>query len=149
MGSMQLPQDFKDFLKSLNDHEVEYLLLGGYAVAYHGFPRTTLDMDIWIANTPENADKMILVMRAFGFTGEISPQLFRTADGVVRMGVPPMKIEVMTNASGVTFHECYQRRITDTIDGVPVHVISLDDLRSNKAATGRHKDLDDLEHLPG
>ena len=98
---------------------------------------------------PENADKMIRVMRAFGFTGEISPQLFRTDDGVVRMGAPPMKIEVMTHASGVTFNECFQRKVTDTIDGVPVHVISLDDLRSNKAATGRHKDLDDLEHLPG
>jgi len=148
MGSMQLPQDFKDFLKLLNDHEVEYLLLGGYAVAYHGFPRTTLDMDIWIANTAENAEKMIRVMRAFGFTGEISPQLFRTDDGVVRMGVPPVKIEVMTSASGVTFAECFQRTIVDTIDGVRVNVISLEDLRLNKAAAGRFKDLDDLEHLP-
>jgi predicted nucleotidyltransferase len=148
MGSMQLPQDFKDFLKSLNDHEVEYLLVGGYAVAYHGFPRTTLDMDVWIANTIENAEKMIRVMKAFGFTGEISPQLFRADDGVVRMGVPPMKIEVMTHASGVTFSECFQRKVVDTIDGVPVNVISLDDLRSNKTAAGRHKDLDDLEHLP-
>ncbi len=149
MGSMQLPQDFKDFLKLLNDHEVEYLLLGGYAVAYHGFPRTTLDMDIWIANTSENAEKMICVMRVFGFTGEISPQFFRTADSVVRMGVPPMKIEVMTHASGVTFGECFPRKTVDTIDGVRVNVISLADLRSNKTAAGRFKDLDDLEHLPG
>jgi predicted nucleotidyltransferase len=149
MGTMQLPQDFKDFLKLLNDHEVEYLLLGGYAVAYHGFPRTTLDMDIWIANTAENADKMIIVMRAFGFTGDISPQLFRTDDSVVRMGVPPMKIEVMTHASGVDFSACFQRKTVDTIDGARVNVISLEDLRTNKAAAGRHKDLDDLEHLPG
>jgi predicted nucleotidyltransferase len=148
MGAMQLPQDFKDFLKLLNDHEVEYLLLGGYAVAYHGFPRTTLDMDIWIANTIENAEKMIRVMRAFGFTGKISPRLFRTDDSVVRMGVPPMKIEVMTHASGVTFSESFQRKVVDTIDDVQVNVISLEDLRSNKAAAGRYKDLDDLEHLP-
>jgi len=72
MGSMQLPRDFKDYLTLLNDHEVEYLLVGGYAVAYHGFPRTTLDMDIWIANSPDNAEKMIHVMRAFGFTAAIS-----------------------------------------------------------------------------
>ena len=148
MGSMQLPQDFKDFLKLLNDNQVEYLLVGGYAVAYHGFPRTTLDMDIWIANSPDNAEKMIRVMRAFGFTGEISPQLFRTDDGVVRMGVPPVKIEVMTSASGVTFAECFKRVVVAAIDGVRVNVISLDDLRSNKAAAGRFKDLDDLEHLP-
>lgn len=148
MGATLLPQDFKDFLKLLNDNQVEYLLVGGYAVAYHGFPRTTLDMDIWIANTTENAEKMIRVMRAFGFTGEISPQLFRTDDGVVRMGVPPMKIEVMTSASGVTFGECFKRLIVATIDGVRVNVISLGDLRLNKAAAGRYKDLDDLEHLP-
>ena len=148
MGATLLPQDFKDFLKLLNDNQVEYLLVGGYAVAYHGFPRTTLDMDIWIANTTENAEKMIRVMRAFGFTGEISPQLFRTDDGVVRMGVPPMKIEVMTSASGVTFGECFKRLIVATIDGVRVNVISLGDLRLNKAAAGRYKDLDDHEHLP-
>ena len=148
MGATLLPQDFKDFFKLLNDNQVEYLLVGGYAVAYHGFPRTTLDMDIWIANTTENAEKMIRVMRAFGFTGEISPQLFRTDDGVVRMGVPPMKIEVMTSASGVTFGECFKRLIVATIDGVRVNVISLGDLRLNKAAAGRYKDLDDLEHLP-
>lgn len=149
MGAMQLPRDFRDFLRLLNDHEVEYLLLGGYAVAYHGFPRTTLDMDIWIANTAENAAKMVRVMKAFGFTGEISPALFRSDDGVVRMGVPPMKIEIMTHASGVTFRECFRRKVVDVIDGIPVNVISLEDLRSNKTAAGRHKDLDDLEHLPG
>ena len=90
MGSTQLPRDFKDFLKLLNENSVEYLLVGGYAVAFHGFPRTTLDMDIWIANSSENAEKMISVMRAFGFTGEISPQLFRQDNGVVRLGVPPI-----------------------------------------------------------
>lgn len=148
MGSTQLPDDFKDFLRLLNDHEVEYLLVGGYAVAYHGFPRTTLDIDVWIANSDENAAKMIGVMRAFGFTGEISPELFRSDDGVVRMGVPPMKIEIMTHASGVTFDECFDRRVMDTIDSVSVNVISLEDLRRNKTATGRHKDLNDLEHLP-
>jgi predicted nucleotidyltransferase len=148
MGSMRLPHDFRDFLKLLNDHEVEYLLVGGYAVAFHGFPRTTLDMDIWIANSTENSERMIPVMRAFGFTGEISPQLFRRDDGVVRMGVPPMKIEVMTHASGVVFGECFDRRTIATIDDIEVNVISLEDLRNNKAAVGRHKDLDDLEHLP-
>ena len=148
MESSQLPRDFRDFLSLMNDHGVEYLLVGGYAVAYHGFPRTTLDMDIWIANRAENATRMVKVIRDFGFTGSISPEMFLVDDGVVRMGVPPMKLEIMMEISGVSFGECYLNRVVDTIDETPVKIISLKDLRLNKKAAGRHKDLNDLENLP-
>ena len=148
MESTQLPQDFRDFLSLMNEHGVEYLLIGGYAVAYHGFPRTTLDMDIWIANRRENAARMVQVMRDFGFTGSISPEVFLVDDGVVRMGVAPMKLEIMMDVSGVSFDECYENRVVDMIDGTRVSIISLQDLRLNKKAAGRHKDLNDLENLP-
>ena len=148
MVTMQLPADFRDFLRLLNDHEVEYLLVGGYAVAYHGYPRTTLDMDVWVSNDAANADRMVRVMKDFGFTGSISPEIFRMTDRVVRMGVPPMKLEIIMEASGVDFGECFANRVTDTIDDIAVNIISLQDLRRNKKASGRHKDLDDLEHLP-
>ena len=148
MDTLQLPQDFSDFLRLLNENSVEYLLVGGYAVAYHGYPRTTLDMDIWIAMNAENAAKMVNVMRGFGFSGAISPEIFLAADGVVRLGVPPMKLEIMMEASGVEFEECYSNRVIATIDDVIINIISLADLRANKRATGRHKDLNDLEHLP-
>jgi hypothetical protein len=106
-------------------------------------------MDIWVGENAENAARMVLVMRDFGFSGPISPQIFLSDDGVVRLGVPPMKLEIITEASGVVFGECYSNRVVDTIDDVRINIISLHDLRANKMASGRHKDLDDLEHLPG
>ena len=144
-----LPADFKEFLKLLNANGVEYLLIGGYAVGYHGYPRATNDIDIWIAMNHENASKMARVMKEFGFdTTELSPELFLQKDRMVRLGLPPMRIEVLIEISGVQFKECYEERINDEIDGVPVNLISLKHLKINKKASGRYKDLDDLEHLP-
>ena len=133
----------------LNANGVEYLLIGGYAVGYHGYPRATNDIDIWIAMNHENASKMARVMKEFGFdTTELSPELFLQKDRMVRLGLPPMRIEVLIEISGVQFKECYEERINDEIDGVPVNLISLKHLKINKKASGRYKDLDDLEHLP-
>ncbi len=143
-----LPPDFKEFLKLLNRHGVEYLLIGGYAVGYHGYPRATNDMDIWIAVHPDNAERVVTVLRAFGFdTPDLSIDLF-LQDNIVRMGLPPMRIELLTTISGVQFAACYAERVTATFDGVIVDLISLPSLKVNKQASGRHKDLDDLEHLP-
>jgi predicted nucleotidyltransferase len=145
----QLPHDFREFLRLLNATGVEYLLIGGYAVAYYGYPRTTHDLDIWIAIHPENARRMVTALRQFGFeNAELTPELFLKEGRIVRMGVPPMRIEVLTTISGVGFDECYAKRVSDTIDGQEVSVISLEHLKANKRASGRHKDLDDLEHLP-
>ena len=146
---LTLPPDFKDFLSLLNSNGVEYLLIGGYAVAYHGYPRTTNDMDIWIAPRPDNAAKMVAALREFGFgVRELSDSLFLDERSIVRMGIPPMRIEVMTAISGVDFQTCFSKRVLDSIDGVRVSLIDLQNLKANKKASGRHKDLDDLEHLP-
>lgn len=149
MDTTQLPQDFKEFLQLLNANKVEYLLIGGYAVGYHGYPRATVDMDIWIAIEAKNAEKIVLVLKKFGFdVPELSAELFLKKDQVIRMGVPPLKLEILTTISGVRFEECYAERITDQIDDVAVNIISLRHLKINKKNSGRHKDLNDLENLP-
>ena len=149
MATVNLPPDFKEFLKLLNAHQVEYLLIGGYAVAYHGYPRATADMDIWISVHPENADKVVTALREFGFDlPDLSPGIFLKEDQNIRMGVPPVRIEIATGISGVSFAECYASRVVDLLDEVEVNVISLAHLKANKKAAGRHKDLDDLENLP-
>ena len=149
MATEILPQDFRDFLKLLEDEEVAYLLIGGYAVGYYGYPRATADLDIWIAVNPDNAQKTVKALKRFGMrTPEMTPALFREKGKVIRMGVPPMRLEIQTAASGVDFAECYARRNRVDIGGMQVNLISLGDLKTNKEASGRHKDLEDLEHLP-
>jgi len=146
---LELPLDFKEFLNLLNANRVEYLLIGGYAVGYHGYPRATNDIDIWIAINPANAARVVTVLREFGFEPpDLSASLFLQEHNIVRMGLPPMRIEIATTISGVQFGECYAERAVDTIDGVPVNIISLRHLKENKKASGRFKDLNDLENLP-
>lgn len=145
---IRLPPDFKEFLQLLNSHGIEYLVVGGYAVAYHGYPRATGHIDIWIAIHPETARRLIDALRDFGFTtAPIAPDLFLKEHQVIRMGLPPVRIELLTTLSGVGFADCYARRTTDLLDGVQVTLISLDDLKTNKNAAGRLKDLNDLENL--
>lgn len=149
MDEQVLPDDFKEFLRYLTEAEVEYLLIGGYAVSYHGYPRTTADMDIWVAISPDNAQKLVDVFQRFGMQDpSIKPSLFQERGKIIRMGVPPMRIEVLTEIDGVAFADCYNARVTAEIDGQTVKLISREHLRINKRASGRHKDLDDLEHLP-
>ena len=149
MENTQLPKDFKDFLKLLSENRVKYLLIGGYAVGYYGYPRATHDMDVWIAVEETNAARMVAVMEAFGFAaGAAAKEIFLRPDSVVRMGVPPLRLEVLMGISGVEFDHCYDRGIVDDIDGVQVKIIHLEDLRANKIASGRHKDLDDVSNLP-
>jgi len=132
----------------LNSEKVEYLLVGGHAVGYYGYPRSTGDMDIWVAVNPQNSAALVSVLRDFGFSRHsVSEALFLTENKVVRMGVAPLRIDLLTSVSGVQFAECYPRRTVDTIDGVEVNLIALDDLKANKRSLGRSKDIDDLEHL--
>jgi hypothetical protein len=146
---MILPQDFKEFLQLLKCHQVEYLLVGGYAVGYYGYPRATADMDIWINRTQENAEKMVKVLEEFGFNiPGLSSELFLKEHQIIRMGVPPIKIEILTTISGVNFEECFIERSLPIIDEVEVSLISLNKLKKNKKASGRLKDLNDLENLP-
>lgn len=144
-----VPRDFKEFLKLLAAHQVEYLLVGGYAVAYHGYPRATGDLDVWIARNPDNARRVVSALKHFGFDlPGMTVELFEQPDQIIRMGVPPLRIEILTGITGVDFAECYAARVVDTLDDVEVNVIDLAHLKANKQAAGRHRDLDDLEHLP-
>ncbi len=133
----------------LNAHKVEYLLIGGYAVNYHGYPRATAGMDLWVAVHPTNADRIVAALKEFGFDlPDLSPELFLRPWQIIRLGVPPVRIEISTTISGVDFSEGYTQRVEDTLDGVPVRVIDLVHLKRNKEASGRHQDLADLENLP-
>ncbi|MBA3035664.1 MAG: hypothetical protein FP814_04140 [Desulfobacterium sp.] len=144
-----LPPDFKEFLNLLKDKNIKYLLIGGYAVGYHGYPRATNDLDVWIAIDPKTAEQMISALKEFGFdTPQLTKELFLKENSIVRMGIAPMRIEVLTTISGVEFDECFQQRVIDEIDGIEVNIISLKQLKINKKASGRHKDLDDFENLP-
>ena len=143
-----LPPDFKEFLKLLNARQVEYLLIGGYAVGYYGYPRPTGDMDIWISANPENAKKIIAALQEFASASlELSVDLFLKENSIVRMGIPPFRLEIITSISGVSFEDCYNERVTATIDETEVSIISLHHLKINKKASGRFKDLNDLENL--
>jgi len=149
MEADTLPSDFKEFLQLLNAEGVEYLLIGGYAVGYHGYPRYTADIDVWVARQQDNAERVVRALSKFGFSApENVPALFLQERSVVRMGVPPMRIEITSHIDGVQFAECYARRVVAEIDGVQVNVISREDLKTNKRAVGRLKDLADLENLP-
>ena len=149
MGTIHLPPDFKEFFGWLRLHEVEYLLVGGYAVGYHGYPRAPMDIEVWIAANPDNAQRVVAALEDFGFGSEVLvPKLFLEPDKIFRMGLPPMRIEILTSISGVEFEEAYMSRIEDDLDGIPVKLINLHFLKLNKEAAARAKDLADLNELP-
>jgi hypothetical protein len=147
MATIQLPPDFKEFLKLLNSSSVEYLVIGGYAVNVHGYARATADLDIWISIHPENARRVAQVLREFGFA-QAEPETFLRPCQVIRMGVPPVRLAILTSVSGVEFADCYARRLEAELDGIPINLIQLDDLKRNKLASGRLQDRLDLERLP-
>lgn len=149
MDTSEAPPDFTDLLRLLNANEVEYLVIGAYAVGFHGYPRGTVDLDVWVAMKPDNARHVVAALRAFGFDiPQLTEGLFLSEDQIVRMGVPPFRIELMTSITGVEFDACYARRIEGTLGDVPTPFIGLEDLRTNKAASARPKDLADLDQLP-
>ncbi|NNF04566.1 MAG: hypothetical protein HKN17_08870 [Rhodothermales bacterium] len=149
MATIHLPSDFSEFLRLLSDHDVRYLLIGGHAVAFHGYVRSTADMDLWVPTDIENAGRLVEAMRKFGFdVPDLKPELFLKKEKLVRMGLPPMRIEIMTDIPGVSFEPAFANREQTLVDGIGVDVIGLEELKANKRATGRHKDLDDLENLP-
>ena len=144
----QLPQDFTDFLSLLNKHQVEYLLIGGYAVGLHGYVRATNDIDVWIEASIQNAIKTESAIREFGFDlPTLSPDRLIEKGQVTRMGHPPMRIEVLNSISGVSFREAYARKLIVSIGTLEIPMISLQDLLVNKRCSGRTKDLADVEEL--
>jgi hypothetical protein len=116
-------------LRLLNEHRVDYLIVGGYAVAFHGHPRATADIDIWIPTREETAHQVVVVLKAFGFdVPELSPDVFLRPDQVILLGTPPLRIELLTTIAGVDFDACYARAVHTTFDGVDVRLFALVDL---------------------
>lgn len=141
-------QDFREFIESLNRHNVRYLLIGGYAVALHGHPRYTKDLDIWIWMDNTNAVNLLNALKDFGFSSlQLSTDDFLKPDQVIQLGFPPNRIDLMTSPKGVEFDTCYASRKEVDIEGLKVKLIDLNNLKINKKATGRHQDLADLENL--
>lgn len=145
---IELPKDFKEFLQLLNSKKVEYLIVGGYAVGYHGFPRATGDLDIWISVCEENAAKMIEVLKEFGFdVSQIQKDLFMHEGKIIRIGVPPIRLEILTAIDGVSFDKCFSRCLAVDFGSFTANIISKEDLLKNKRSTGRLKDFADYSIL--
>jgi len=143
-----LNRDFKEFIQSLNDNHVRYLIVGGYAVAFHGHPRYTKDIDVWIEMTQENSGNVIKALEQFGFGSlGLKEEDFLIPDQIIQLGYPPSRIDLITTLSGVDFASCYASRVQINIDEIQVNFIDLENLRKNKQASGRHQDLADLESL--
>lgn len=148
MDKMPLPPDFREFLLLLDEEQVEYMLIGGWAVGLYGVIRATKDMDIWIALDSDNARRAVRVLERFGFrNGEATEELLMEPGNIIRLGFPPLRIEMMNQIDGVVFDECYSRKVLMEIDDIFVTVISLDDLLKNKRASNRLKDQADVESL--
>ena len=143
-----LNQDFREFIQSLNNNDVRYLVVGGYAVALHGYPRYTKDIDIWIELSQENATNIIHALDDFGFGSlELKVSDFLDPEVIIQLGYPPDRIDFILSPSGVDFQTCFSNRFIVEIEGVQVNFIDLENLRKNKEATGRKQDLADLENL--
>lgn len=149
MAKRQLTPEFREFLACLNRAGVEYLLVGGYAVNHYGYHRFTEDIDFWISVSDKNFERLLSAVREF-FGEELAglDKKFLQDNESVFLGGVPNKIEIFKKASGLDFAQAYPRRIETTIDNVPVKMICLNDLKTNKRASGRNKDLADLDNLP-
>lgn len=145
-----LNKDFKEFIELLNSTGVEYLIVGGYALAAHGHPRHTGDLDIWLRSSPRNAGKLLDVLARFGFGGlGLKAEDFLKPDSIVQLGYPPSRIDLLTSIDGVDFETGYAHRVVMNVAGVDLPIIGVEEFRTNKRATGRVKDLADLESLDG
>jgi hypothetical protein len=145
---MILNPDFKEFFQLLNANGVRYLIIGGYAVAYHGYPRYTKDIDIWIGVNPENAERVVKTLKDFGFESlglEIGD--FLETDTIIQLGHAPNRIDLIMGAPGVDFEESFAVREEEEIEGVKLNFIDLENLKKSKKASGRLQDLADIENL--
>lgn len=146
--AIQLPKDFKEFIELLNAHEVKYVLVGGFAVILHGYVRTTGDLDILIWPDVENARRMLVVLGAFGFGMlDVTEADFCKPDLILQIGRQPVRIDMITGITGVENDRIFSSAIDSELEGLPIKLISRDCLLDNKRATGRNKDLNDVEEL--
>lgn len=146
---MKLTKDFKEFLELLNKNDVHYLIVGAYAMSLHGYVRFTGDLDVWILPESQNAKKTLLALHEFGFSSlQINEADLIKKDSIIQLGYPPVRIDIITSVSGLDFETCWAEKLTEPIDGILVNSLSLKNLRKNKSASGRKKDLGDLDNLP-
>lgn len=145
---MVLSRDFKEFIELLNVHKVKYLVVGAYAVAIYGYPRYTKDIDIWISSESENAQKMVLVLKDFGFSSlGLKAEDFSKKDDIIQLGFPPNRIDLIMQLEGLDFLKCYESREDIVIDGIKVRFLGFEDLKNNKKQTGRFQDMADFNNL--
>jgi len=147
---MHIHADFEEFLKFLNEESVEFVIIGGYAVAFHGYVRTTGDMDLFFRATGKNISRIRKALKKFGL--QITAKQvkeFSDPGNIIRLGIPPVRLELLNNISGLTFGDVWKRRIPGEYGTVAVNFISRDDLLKNKKASGRPKDLADYDELGG
>lgn len=149
VGDANFPTDFRDFIHELNAHAVDYLLVGGYAVGMYGHVRATTDIDFFYRTTPENVDRLIHALAAFGAPESVvNREQLAAPMGVTQFGEPPVRIDLLSDITAVSFDEAQVDAVTIEIAGERLPVIGLAALRKNKQATGRKKDRDDLKRLP-
>lgn len=147
---VQLDPDFKEFVESFIANDVRFLIVGGYAVAAHGLPRYTGDLDAWIWVSPENAERVLHSLEAFGFSGlGLTEDDFVQPDSVIQLGYPPYRIDILTSIEGVEFDDAWSHRVIVAIDNLEVPFIGRDDLLANKRAAGRPQDIADVARLTG
>jgi predicted nucleotidyltransferase len=145
---MEMNKDFVEFVNLLNKHDVNYMIVGGYALALHGKPRQTGDLDIWIDKGKMNAEKMLHVIRDFGFGSlGLKEEDFLKENAIIQLGYPPVRIDILNVIDGIKFKEALSHRLTQNIDGVILPFIGKDDLIKNKKAAGRSQDLTDIKEL--
>jgi hypothetical protein len=143
-----LTPDFKEFIRLLNKNDVRYLVIGGYAVALHGYPRYTKDLDIWIDRNPKNAEKIMLALEEFGFGSlDLKATDFLEPNQIIQLGYPPNRIDIITSASGIEFEACFESKLVLKINDLEILFIDLENLKKVKKSTGRLQDLADLEKL--
>ena len=147
---MEIQKDFKEFFALFNAHKVEYVVVGGYALAFHGAPRYTGDIDVLVRATEDNARRVLTALSNFGFSElDLGVDDFSQPDRVLQLGVPPVRIDILTSLTGITWLEAANDPLDLDYDGVPVQVIGREALLANKRATGRARDLADIEALEG
>jgi len=145
---MVLNQDFREFIQLLNKNKVRYLVIGGYAVAFHGHPRYTKDIDFWIGPYETNTKKLIKALNEFGFGSlGLRAEDFQEPNTIVQLGYPPNRIDLITSPKDIDFNVCWENRIKIEVKGTTINFIDLENLKKNKRATGRFQDLADLENL--
>jgi len=145
---MEAQKDFKELLALFNDHRVSYLIVGGYALAFHGAPRFTGDLDIFIKPDHENASRIVAALEAFGFASlGLTESDFEQPDQVIQLGVAPVRIDLITTITGVSWDDAFAGKVVSSYGDVPVHYIGRQQFVLNKRATGRKRDLADLEAL--